>query len=155
MRKALNFLGIAIVLLTCISCGKTNDNLDNKDIVPEVQEEGETEYIYTLGTPELEAAILTAISYDFSLSEIDESFYLKKIANIQILEKETTLYQIFLHDKSMGFITNDFLERNDFYYNPSECLDEVLYRSTSTSKGWIIDYEAAEEYIIIDNLINE
>lgn len=150
MRKALNFLGIGIVLLTCISCGKINLNLDNKEIVSEMQVKGDTEYIYTLGTPEIEAAILTAISYDFSLSEIDESFFLKKNANIQILEKKAVLYQIFFQDKSMGFITNDFLESNDFYYNPSECLDKVLYRTTSTSKGWIIDYEVAEEYIIID-----
>lgn len=95
------------------------------------------------------------MNYDFLLSEIDESFYLKEYANIQILDKKTTLYKIFFRGQCMGFITDDFLGKNDFYYNPSECLDEVLYRSTSTSKGWIIDYEAAEEYIIIDNLISE
>lgn len=148
MRRKLKIsIALLVVFFTSNSCS----NLLPYNEIGDIKISDEKKYVYTLETPAMEAAILTSMSYDVPLSDIDESFYLNKYANIQILGKKAILYQINFKGERVGFITDDFLNKNDFYYNSSPVLDTTtsLFRSTATTKGWVIDCQGGADYVII------
>lgn len=144
------------MILACIGESCTNFEKYINTIEFEALMKVEEEFdIYDLDSPGKEAAILTAMSYNIPLSEIDDTFYLKEYAEIKILGEKAMLYQIFLKDESVGFITNDFSGAYEFYYNPSKELELVLYYSTSDSKRRYIRYDIQEEYSVIEYLYDE